>query len=1086
MATTYSFRLTAEGWDKFAGDMQKLAQTSDVAAQALDRLRQSSPALQSAMERAEQATQRSTEALARHRTANDNAASSFQTLGQRVGSAGQQLQDFLVQAQMGTSLLTALGQQGSQFLGAFGTAGAVAGAGLVLATLGAQFLTAEKSAKALTEAIEKQEAAYKAVTSSANDWHDGLEKEVTELLRLQTYYNSLTESVKLFEQTRLQARRNAINTEAFNTSTRILEPGRGISEVVEGGLPAVDAFGNPTGAVLPGYGTNNTQVFAYTEATRAFRESDLSTESLAALANRMQALSRGSGVVAEAARQTLAQIQQAADDIGKLDQARRQLDGQTEALAGLIVPLPPTIAGPPSASGGGSRRAADQYGPTIGEYRSSLQANIRQQEQAAAASTKAIEEAERRQQQSFDRTVQRYSADLAKGTTDALFDGFSNGANFATTMATTLSRALRTAVASALDVELFRPLISGLLGGSGSAGGGLLSGLSGLLGLNGLGSQISGLFGGSSGGGLLSGVGSSISGLLGTPLFGSSALSSATNSALGAMGGVYGPATPSSLGIGGLTVGSALGSIGLGFGAGSLAGSLTQSLRGTTGPGGTIGSAVGAAAGLAFGPIGALIGGVLGGAGGGLFGPTQQGLASRSGVAGIYTLDGNGRLVIQDVGGKRADVAGFTAGLQAQLDEINNALSSRNLTLQGGGAWSVGAGQAAAGLAGSVDPNSFASMVYSTDSTVARALAALNASGNADFNSTLSTVDFVNQVYNPLSQAGGGTGGTQYRQALRAVYEKYGPVVFRARQLGLPDAGLLAAQDADLAPISAQATAQASQINSLLRSRGLLFNGQGSLSKDDVFDLDPASFASRLTGGNANVRAALSTLTAQGRGDLSTVASSLDWIRQIYEPMTRAGNAADDLQAAIDGITERFAAAIDQARELGLATDGLTAARDREIEATRAASARRLTDSANGLFQDLAFGSGSALAPETQYFAAVSSLRRAAGDLAGGGEEALSRYTSLARTVLPVARDFLGTSQRYGDLVSEVSRTLRGAAPGADMSLASLLEASAGSNERLLEVTATFGAQQVDLLQKMVAEVSGLRAQLVGLIARAA
>ena len=57
-------------------------------------------------------------------TANDNAARSAGRFGQAMGSAGYQIQDFAVQVQGGTSALTALSQQGSQFLGVFGTGGA--------------------------------------------------------------------------------------------------------------------------------------------------------------------------------------------------------------------------------------------------------------------------------------------------------------------------------------------------------------------------------------------------------------------------------------------------------------------------------------------------------------------------------------------------------------------------------------------------------------------------------------------------------------------------------------------------------------------------------------------------------------------------------------------------------------------------------------------------------------------------------------------------------------------------------------------------------------------------------------------------
>jgi hypothetical protein len=55
-------------------------------------------------------------------------------LGVGMQQAGYQVGDFAVQLQGGTNAAVALGQQGSQLLGIFGPAGAIAGAGLAIAT----------------------------------------------------------------------------------------------------------------------------------------------------------------------------------------------------------------------------------------------------------------------------------------------------------------------------------------------------------------------------------------------------------------------------------------------------------------------------------------------------------------------------------------------------------------------------------------------------------------------------------------------------------------------------------------------------------------------------------------------------------------------------------------------------------------------------------------------------------------------------------------------------------------------------------------------------------------------------------------
>lgn len=89
------------------------------------------------------------------------------TFTQAVGSAGFQIQDFAVQVQGGTSALTALSQQGSQFLGVFGTGGAIAGAVLTVGILAAQLLEIGTNGEDASEGVDAlaksmQEAAREA------------------------------------------------------------------------------------------------------------------------------------------------------------------------------------------------------------------------------------------------------------------------------------------------------------------------------------------------------------------------------------------------------------------------------------------------------------------------------------------------------------------------------------------------------------------------------------------------------------------------------------------------------------------------------------------------------------------------------------------------------------------------------------------------------------------------------------------------------------------------------------------------------------------------------------------------------------
>lgn len=114
-------------------------------------------------------------AMQRVGTSSQDAAARTGNLTQVVGSAGYQLQDFAVQVQGGTSALTALSQQGSQFLGVFGPAGAVAGAVLTVGILAASFIdlgekieTTAEAERKLREAIEASNEIFETAIEKAN------------------------------------------------------------------------------------------------------------------------------------------------------------------------------------------------------------------------------------------------------------------------------------------------------------------------------------------------------------------------------------------------------------------------------------------------------------------------------------------------------------------------------------------------------------------------------------------------------------------------------------------------------------------------------------------------------------------------------------------------------------------------------------------------------------------------------------------------------------------------------------------------------------------------------------------------------
>ena len=124
-------------------------------AQAEQQFNRVGQAGQQAMQRVQQSTQQ--------------AGDSTNRFSNIVGQAGFQIGDFASQVQAGGSAMTALSQQGSQFLGAFGTGGAIAGAVLTVGILATQLLTAGDNAEDAAKGVDALEKAMREAAASAAD-----------------------------------------------------------------------------------------------------------------------------------------------------------------------------------------------------------------------------------------------------------------------------------------------------------------------------------------------------------------------------------------------------------------------------------------------------------------------------------------------------------------------------------------------------------------------------------------------------------------------------------------------------------------------------------------------------------------------------------------------------------------------------------------------------------------------------------------------------------------------------------------------------------------------------------------------------
>ncbi|SHK52144.1 hypothetical protein SAMN02745194_05085 [Roseomonas rosea] len=136
------------------------------------------------------------------------AAAGTDTLRQRLGGLGLQLQDVAVQAQMGTNALTILGQQGPQIASIFGPAGAIAGAGITVAAFAGQLALAALNGKQLDDVFKQIDASSRLADEAAKQLVKGLEEEAERLNRLAAAYREYSAAALAGERARLTRERN--------------------------------------------------------------------------------------------------------------------------------------------------------------------------------------------------------------------------------------------------------------------------------------------------------------------------------------------------------------------------------------------------------------------------------------------------------------------------------------------------------------------------------------------------------------------------------------------------------------------------------------------------------------------------------------------------------------------------------------------------------------------------------------------------------------------------------------------------------------------------------------------------------------
>lgn len=180
-------------------------------------LQEIGPAGEQALQRLEAAAQRAAGrsgsgggGMSQLTAATQQVETRFAGLGQRLGQAGFQIQDFAVQVQGGTSALTALSQQGSQLLGAFGTGGAIAGAVLTVGILATQLLTGGDAAKKFDEAIKAANERLDRLDAAARRARESTGQLAESMLSLRERFAGLSDGQRAFEVDRLQAQQDVL------------------------------------------------------------------------------------------------------------------------------------------------------------------------------------------------------------------------------------------------------------------------------------------------------------------------------------------------------------------------------------------------------------------------------------------------------------------------------------------------------------------------------------------------------------------------------------------------------------------------------------------------------------------------------------------------------------------------------------------------------------------------------------------------------------------------------------------------------------------------------------------------------------
>ncbi|MFT8776260.1 MAG: phage tail protein [Gluconacetobacter liquefaciens] len=496
------------------------------------------------------------------------------------------------------------------------------------------------------------------------------------------------------------------------------------------------------------------------------------------------------------------------------------------------------------------------------------------------------------------------------------------------------------------------------------------------------------------------------------------------------------------------TVGNMLGGIGGGMGLGSALSSIGGGTYGLLGSG--IGAAAGAAAGSFIPVIGTMLGGIVGGGLGGLIG----GLFSKTHYAYDSVVGSDGQLSIGSTRTKHSS-DDVTAGLQDQLDSVNDTLSSLGISVSDGsygevGHYHKGKKKSTTDLASLLDDVDLSSsdatfnlalqggMPSSFDSvaTYQSTLTALKQTADALDDLGVHVTKFDSATKITVDHIDGYTGdlGTMLAQldgksiSTDALTSEISTL---KGLLDITDSGSesLTSQVDDLTRSYQNAARQAEQYGmdaQVLLDKGNAIAARMIASATQQLDQSDLSVQARLLAANGDQESA-DLLNQQVSADQQVQQLKDSW--QSY-----LGDSYADNQTYQKQMTDLEKTLAAERLQIQAQYNGTSIAQQKQYLSQAQQSVASVYSSLSSYAQGLLTSDASPLSVQDQFDAAKSTLMSDYQAAQGGDYDALSRIQSEMQTELSLGKSFYGSGTDYAQLVQQsiqMLQSLKGADIGA-------------------------------------------------------